>query len=189
MERAAVLIDGGYLDKVRLSFNKPILDIVKFSDIICGDNCERFRTYYYDALPWVGETPNPQDLQRRQAKQRYLDSLRMLHRVEVRLGEVQRIEVKCTKGQNHINFIQKLVDVLLSVDVVRLAWGGFIDKIVLVSGDRDFLPAVNAGKDAGVIIKLVYANPPHAYVHTNLLMACDERQIIDQELVKKSSTK
>jgi len=51
MERAAVLIDGGYLDKVRLAFNKPLLDATKFSDIICGDHCERFRTYYYDALP------------------------------------------------------------------------------------------------------------------------------------------
>jgi uncharacterized LabA/DUF88 family protein len=189
MERAAILIDGGYLDKVRLAFNKPVLDIVKFSDVICGDNCERFRTYYYDALPWIGNPPNPQDLQRRQTKQHYLDSLRMLHRVEVRLGEVQRLEVKCIKGQNHVNFIQKLVDVLLSVDIVRLAWGGFVDKIVLVSGDRDFLPAVNTAKEAGVIVKLVYATPPHAYVHTNLLMACDERQVINQELIKKATVK
>jgi uncharacterized LabA/DUF88 family protein len=142
MEKAAVLIDGGYLDKVRLSFNKPTLNIVKFSDIVC-DNCNRFRTYYYDALPWVGDSPSQQDIQRRQSKQHFLDGLRMLHRVEVRLGELQRIEMKCTKGQHHISFNQKLVDVLLSVDIVRLAWGGFVDKIILVSGDRDFLPAVN----------------------------------------------
>jgi len=189
MERAAILIDGGYIDKVRLAFHKPVLDIVKFSDIICDNHCERFRTYYYDALPWIGDPPKPQDLERRQTKQHYLDSLRMLHRIEVRLGEVQRLEVQCSKGQNHITYVQKLVDVLLSVDIVRLAWGGFVDKIVLVSGDRDFLPAVNTAKEAGVIVKLVYATPPHAYVHTNLLMACDERQIITQELIKNSSAK
>lgn len=186
MEKAAVLIDGGYLEKIRLSFSKPMLDIVKFSDSIC-ENCSRFRTYYYDALQWVGDNPNQQDIQRRQIKQRFLDNLRMLHRVEVRLGELQRIEMKCEAGKHHVSFNQKLVDVLLSVDIVRLAWGGFVDKIILVSGDRDFLPAVNTAKDAGVIVKLIYANPPYAYVHTNLLLACDERQILDQNLIKRSS--
>lgn len=185
MDRAAVLIDGGYLDKIRLFFKKPSIDMVKFSNNVC-DQCDRFRTYYYDALPWVGQNPNQKDLTRRQTKQKYLDNLKMLHRIEVRLGEVQRKTINCDKGPNHVKFIQKLVDVQLSVDLVRLSWGNFIDKIVLISGDRDFLPAVNAAKDAGVIIKLVYANPPCAYVHTNLLMACDERQIIDQSLIKKS---
>ncbi|MCU0850294.1 MAG: NYN domain-containing protein [Candidatus Thermoplasmatota archaeon] len=107
--------------------------------------------------------------------------------MEVRLGELQRIEMKCEGGKHHVSFNQKLVDVLLSVDIVRLAWGGFVDKIILVSGDRDFLPAVNTAKEAGVIVKLIYANPPYAYVHTNLLLACDERQILDEDLIKKSS--
>lgn len=185
MERAAVLIDGGYFEKVRLSFKKPEIDIIKFCDNICKP-CERFRTYYYDALPWIGEPPDNKDLERRQTKQGFLDSLNLLHRVEVRLGEVQRKEIKCTKGPNHIEFMQKLVDVLLSVDMVWLSWGDYVEKIILVSGDRDFLPAVEAAREAGMILKLVYANPPHAYVHTNLLMACDERQVIDQDLIDES---
>jgi len=184
MGSAAVLIDGGYFEKVKLSLKSTVVDVVKFSDSIC-DPCERFRTYYYDALPWIGVPPKEEDKIRRQNKQRYLDNLKMLHRVEVRLGEVQRKEIKCNKGPNHIKFQQKLVDVQLSVDMVRLAWGNFVDKIILVSGDRDFLPAVHAAKDTGVIIKLVYAKEPYAYVHTNLLMASDERQIIDQHLLKK----
>lgn len=188
MEKAAVLIDGGYFEKVRLSLNKPEIDIIKFCNNIC-DPCERFRTYYYDALPWVGEPPDEKDLKRRQIKQQFLDSLNLLHRIDVRLGEVQRKEIKCISGPNHIEFIQKLVDVLLSVDMVWLSWSDFVDKIILVSGDRDFLPAVETAREAGIIIKLVYANPPYAYVHTNLLMACDERQIIDKELVKKSLKK
>jgi hypothetical protein len=61
IEKAAVLIDGGYLEKIRLSFNKPIINIVKFSDIVC-ENCSRFRTYYYDALPWIGDPPNQPDI-------------------------------------------------------------------------------------------------------------------------------
>ncbi len=119
------------------------------------------------------------------AKQQYLDSLNLLDRVEVRKGEVQRKEIRCTKGPNHIKFVQKRVDVLLSVDMVRLAWANFVDKIVLVSGDRDFLPAVNAAKDAGTIIKLIYAKEPKAYVHTNLLMAVDERQVLNKTLINK----
>lgn len=122
-------------------------------------------------------------MDRRKSKQHYLDSLNLLDRVEVRKGEVQRKEIKCKNGPNHIKFVQKRVDVLLSVDMVKLAWADFVDKIVLVSGDRDFLPSVNASKDAGVIIKLVYAKEPQAYIHTNLLMACDEREILSKKLL------
>ena len=40
MGSAAVLIDGGYFEKVKLSFKSDVVDVVKFSDSIC-DPCER----------------------------------------------------------------------------------------------------------------------------------------------------
>ena len=181
-EKAVVLIDGGYLDKVRLAFGRPQLDLIAFSNKVCYPHI-RHRTYYYDALPWVGQSPSQADVDRKRVKQQYLDSLRLLDHFEVRLGEVQRNEISCPRGGSHVVFVQKLVDVLLSVDLVWLAWSKHVDIIVLVSGDRDFLPAVETAKKSGVIAKLVYAKPPQGFVHTNLLMACDERQIINQQLI------
>lgn len=182
--KAVVLIDGGYFGKVREALGRPQIDFVKFSDAIC-DPFKRFRTYYYDAPPWMSSPPTQEQKERMARKQRFLDSLSMLPRFEVRLGEVIRIEFTCDKGPPHEDFIQKLVDVLLSVDMVRLAWSKFVEMIVLVSGDSDFIPAVQAAKDANAIVKHVYCDVPGSYVHGDLKKECDERLPITRELIDR----
>ncbi|MBI4393328.1 MAG: hypothetical protein HY556_05970 [Euryarchaeota archaeon] len=123
MAKAAVLIDGGYYEKVRLEFGRPQLDLVAMSEEFAAP-AERLRTYYYDALPWVGDPPDPRDLKRRRDKQHYFESLKLLDRLEIRQGRVQRRETKCTHGTSDVSFGQKLVDVKLSVELARLAWSG-----------------------------------------------------------------
>jgi uncharacterized LabA/DUF88 family protein len=185
VRKAAVLIDGGYFGKVReLVFNRPEIDLLKFSNIICQPY-ERFRTYFYDALPWQDSPPTTEQTQRMSRKQGFLDSLKMLDRFEVRIGRVQKVEILCSRGPPHVKFDQKLVDVLLSVDMVRLAWSKQVEMIVLVSGDSDFVPAVKAAKEAGMTIRLVYSVGPNVYAHTELLQSCDERLEITQDLINQ----
>ena len=184
MGMSAVLIDGGCFEKLRLKFDRPDLDLVKLSDELCQP-WERFRTYYFDALPWTGDPPTPVEAERKARKQRYLEGIRLLRRFDVKLGRVQKKEMPCKRGEPHTEYVQKLVDVLLSVEMVRLAWSRQVKSIVLLAGDSDFVPAIATAKDAGVLVRLVHAHSTGLYVHNEMLMASDERMDIDRDLIEK----
>ena len=53
------------------------------------------------------------------------------------------------------SFEQKRVDILLAVELVRLSWSGQIGYAVIVTGDSDFVPAIEAAKDAGIMALLL----------------------------------
>ncbi|WP_342764874.1 NYN domain-containing protein [Methanoregula sp.] len=74
------------------------------------------------------------------------------------------------------------MDILLAVELVRLAWSGQIGYAALVTGDSDFVPAIEAAKDAGVITKLYYSRQS---VHDELLSAVDERFEMDLAFINK----
>jgi len=53
---------------------------------------------------------------------------------------------------------------------------------VIVTGDSDFVPAIEAAKDAGVITSLYYSRKA---VHDELLAAVDERYEMDDVFIDK----
>ena len=81
-----------------------------------------------------------------------------------------------------MTFEQKRVAVLLSVDLVRMSWDHQIQKAIVLSGDSDFVPAVQAAKDAGVLTHLFYSA---ISFHDELRDAFDERTMISRELIEK----
>ena len=81
-------------------------------------------------------------------------------------------------------FTQKGVDVLLSVDLVRLAWSGKITKAIIVTGDSDFIPAIKDVKDAGVIVELWHGQ--NMGPTKELFQICDERHKIVKDIIDKS---
>ena len=72
-------------------------------------------------------------------------------RFEVRLGKL---------APRDGEFEQKGVDVLFSVDIVRMSWAKQIERVILITGDSDFIPAVNAARETGVIVELYYYISP-----------------------------
>lgn len=76
---------------------------------------------------------------------------------------------------------QKRVDILLAVELVRLSWSHQISHAILVTGDSDFVPAVEAAKDAGVITSLYYSRKS---IHDELLQAVDERYEMDDDFIR-----
>jgi len=171
MDKAVVLIDGGYLAHLlKEVFGEPKKDFEDLSEKLC-ENVERLRTYYYYCMPYQSSPPTEEEKERYAAADRFIYSLKKIPRFEVRLGKLSR------RGTE---FVQKRVDVLLSVDLVRMSWGRQIDRAILITGDSDFVPAVQAAKDAGVLVQLYY-HP--GFVHDELLQACDDRFIITKELI------
>ena len=60
-----------------------------------------------------------------------------------------------------------------------LAAKNHISDAVIIVGDSDFLPAIDAAKPEGIVIHLYHGQRPH----TDLIAKCDERTRITQGLI------
>ena len=69
------------------------------------------------------------------------------------------------------------------VDLVRMSSNRQIEKAVLITGDSDLVPAIEAARDEGVVV-VVYYSPNSR--HNELLQACDERYEITRNLLEKT---
>jgi len=173
MARCAVLIDGAYLDKVQVDdFGGVRVDIGKLGDTLCG-NMERLRTYYYHCMPHQSTNPTADERARYAAMDSFIFNLKRLPRFQFRQGKLQRI--------GH-EYKQKRVDIWMAVDLVRMSSEHQIEKAILLTGDSDLVPAIEAARDAGVVVVVYYS--PRAR-HDELLQACDERYEITRNLIEK----
>jgi len=183
LDRAAVLIDLGYLAKIlKYCFGEPRINFEEFSDLICGDK-ERLRTFVYDSNPYVSPEPTEDEKNRAANHDRFVKSINGLSRFEVRLG-------KTAHNPHTGDFFQRGVDVLFTVDLMRLSWDKQINTAFLVTGDSDFIPAIRSAKKAGVLIILYYRDcydpqgRPMSRATEELLDACDETRQIEEELIE-----
>lgn len=173
MAKCAILIDGGYLDKVMVNdFSGLRVDIAKLGDELAGQD-ERLRTYLYHCMPYMSDPPTEDEKKRYSARDKYISALKKLPRFQFRQGKLQRT----TDG-----FRQKRVDILIAVDIVRMSSNRQIDRVVLIAGDSDLVPAIEAARDAGVVVTLYYS--PNS-VHNELMQSCDERVEITHNLINK----
>ncbi len=174
MDRAAVFVDGAYVQWVTAHrFEYARVDYQKFVAAVLPPDTQLLRAYYYDSLPYVGDPPTEEDTDRLARKERWLHAIEHIPQLEVRLGQVARREDGTV--------VQKRVDVLLAMDMVRVAYKRLADVVVLVAGDSDYVPLVEEVKAEGLLVDLVYSE---GSVHGDLVRACDRRRAINWELVE-----
>lgn len=142
-----------------------------------------YRAFYYDARPFTGKLARPTDKNRQIDYSRTPESifrlelfkrLRKAPAFAVRLGEVRRIKRSWTLRPEAVadliagrrrpdsltdedfetNFHQKGVDMRLGVDIASITLKKQASKIVLVTGDADFVPAAKLARREGVQIIL-----------------------------------
>lgn len=173
MGNCAIFIDGGYWAKVtETHFGKPKVSYQKLSDYLSG-SVPRLRTYWYDCMPYQSNPPTTEESAKHAAKSKFFHAVsRDVQRFQLRFG---RLRKKIGGG-----FEQKRVDVLLGIDMVRLCSKKQIDFVILIAGDADLVPAVEACKEEGAIVRLYYKK---SSVSDELLNVCDERYEIDQPLI------
>ena len=173
-DKASLFIDGGYLARIlKDSFSEARIDFGKLSDEVCSKvDCFRLRTYYYTCEPFMREK-NEKDIQKQASFQKFISKLKRLPRFEVKLGRLQLING---------TFKQKMVDVLMSLDISTMSYENQVQHIIIIAGDSDFIPAIRNAKSYGTIIHLFY-HP--SSVHNDLLDHVDERYEITKELIDK----
>ncbi len=184
-------------------FGNPRISYFKFSEYVTkGD--ERLRTYYYDCAPYVSSPPTDEEKGRKSRFDRFTFAIERESRFQVRPGRLakrrqlaEEVEQKLLNllspvisaqvlGQvqdilGKVRYEQKMVDILLAVDLVQLSVQHQIQRAVLLANDSDFVPAIQIARNAGTVVELYYHIPPRP--HDELLQACDERIPIDQQVI------
>ena len=184
MERVAVFIDGGYLAKLLDAQGRPKVDFAKLAALLTGSD-HLVRTYYYNAPPYKSPRPTPDEIRRLAGADNFHKALQAIPRFEVRLGKLAYRGV----GQaGQPIYVQKGVDILLCVDMLTLSLKQKIDKVCLLAGDSDFVPAVKASKDEGVIFSLWHGprTGERATVDRELWDLCDERTELTPEVMAEA---
>jgi uncharacterized LabA/DUF88 family protein len=172
LERTAVFIDAGFVDKVALHHDIRF-DYTKLASVAAGDG-KLIRAFYYFCMPYRSGTPTPDEERRYHAYQQFMHFLTRLDRFELRQGHLAYRGVDVTT--NEPIFEQKGVDVMLALDLVRMASSHQFQRAVLLTSDSDFVPAIKMAKDQGLEV-ILYYEP--GYAHPELLHCCDVAKPID----------
>lgn len=165
-----------------------VTDLYTIAHAHVGKNNYLYRIFYYDCEPFEKKIHNPIshkciDFSKTEAAKRQrsiFEELKRKRKVALRLGKLkdnknwmlypQKLD-QLLKGEikfediteNDIFYVlkQKGIDMKIGVDITSLALKHFVDKIVLISGDSDFVPAAKLARREGIDFVLDPMNSTH----------------------------
>ncbi len=173
---AAVFIDGGHMNSVLDSLGRIRINYADFVAKMTRD-FQLLRAYYYDCPPYQSQPPSPEEEEAVRNREKFFHALRKQPRFEVRLGYLA-FKGYTAEGKPILN--QKSTDIRLATDMVRMSVAGLITTAFLVAADGDYVPAVQAVKDAGVSLHLFHGTP-----YSQALWDCsDVRSNIDWDFLQ-----
>jgi len=135
-KKVMIFIDGSNLYHVLLrNCGRSDLMFSSFGEKLTGRKRSLIKIFYYNVRQELqGKIKIPEE------QQKFLSSLHKIKKLEVKLG--------IWKEQNG-SIVEKGVDVLLATDLVLNAVKNNYDHAIIVSGDGDFFPAIDAVKKEG----------------------------------------
>jgi uncharacterized LabA/DUF88 family protein len=182
--KTAILIDGGYLracaKKAGKTFDNDFIE--RFSE-----KCQKvpeeylFRVYYYDSPQFRGSRnlPVSGNATQFQSNDRWLADLAKLQRFAVRRGTLgfrgwspkpaALAEARALTDADFTPiFEQKGVDMRIGLDIASLSERRIVERIILVSGDQDMVPAMKHARKAGLEVVVVQLPQPSQSLHDEL---------------------
>ncbi len=171
--------------KKRLGRDVTAADLYAFGLKTLDSDEELFRLYYYDCPPFEGETTNPISGKTTDhakepfaiSRKKLLSELTIKDHVAFRRGVLSfdgwQIKGGLTKSMMnaaktgsittpalsdadiHPKFAQKRVDMNIGLDVAWLASKKIVERIILITADSDFIPAMKFARREGIQIVLV----------------------------------
>lgn len=188
-----VMIDGGHLRvlsrKAGYQFDPNFIE--KFASRIPIPNEDLIRILYYDCRPFEGQRKKPvtgasHDFNK---KGDWLDDLAARDLFAVRLGVLKwrgwkpkhRKDGKApTCDEDFIpDFEQKGVDLRIGLDIATFSVGRKVDRIALITGDTDLIPAMKLARREG--LQVVGVELPNQKTSRELAAHFDFKRKIDWE--------
>ncbi|HEY8020317.1 MAG TPA: NYN domain-containing protein [Thermoanaerobaculia bacterium] len=141
-ERVVIFIDGSNLYHCVIDqFGRADIDFSKLAQVLTTGR-RLVRTYYYNAV-----VRREDGEERYKTQQRFFDNLRRVPYLDLRLGRLER------RGNA---VVEKGIDVRVATDMLWQAHNNVYDTAVLVSGDADYVPAVEAVKAIGKHVEVAF---------------------------------
>jgi uncharacterized LabA/DUF88 family protein len=147
-----LFIDGGYVRKVHLeAMNKVFHATGRIAIQTIKDRASAFRVFYYDCLDDEQRSDESAEEfgERFKSDEDYFDAIGSVSGVHLCLGTIV--------GSGKRKKRQKEVDVSLAVDMLTHAFNHNMNRAVLVTGDLDFRPLVEAVVRSGVFVEVWYS--------------------------------
>jgi uncharacterized LabA/DUF88 family protein len=190
MKKVAVMIDGGHLRVLAKAdghnYNPDFIE--KFSHNCVVDDEQLLRVLYYDCAPYSGEAKLPVSgaVHKIEGKDGWLKDLASRDLIAVRRGilkfrgyKPRRIPIasdRLSDDDFKPDFEQKGVDMRIGLDIATFAANRSVDRIILVSGDTDCIPAMKHARIAG--LQLVLAELPKHRLAPELTWHADLRRAV-----------
>lgn len=185
--RTVLLIDGGYLRACAKSaaVTYDVEFIRRFATSCPSPGEYLLRILYYDAPQFRGTVDLPVSGQKKNfsASDSWLIDLAKLERFAVRRGTIGFRGWKPKRVLNaggHLSdedftpiFEQKGVDMRIGLDIATFSEKRLVDRIILVSGDTDMVPAMKHARKSGLEVCVVQFPPPSRVIHDLLLTHAD----------------
>lgn len=189
--RVSVLIDGGHLrvlaGKAGKKYNPDYIETVARACIEQGE--ELLRVLYYDCAPYKGTVDLPVSGTKREFKgsDHWLRELASFDLFAVRRGVLKfrgfkpkKIPIagrKLTDEDFKPDFEQKGVDMRLGLDIANYAAVKSVERLILITGDTDCLPAMKHARINGLQIVLVHF--PNQHLAPEMLWHSDIERFIN----------
>jgi uncharacterized LabA/DUF88 family protein len=181
MEKSVIMIDGGFFKKKYLKEIKTPVDSGKvkvFADKVHNTHCKKFdllRIYYYDCCPAKGIFCNPVSKVPYNLGTtlsytngiKFLNDLKRTDYFAVREGVLKVFGWKLVEnatpqpngtflpGDYRLNMQQKGVDTKIGLDIAWISFQKIASRIIIVTGDSDFLPAIKLARRQGIQVFLL----------------------------------
>jgi uncharacterized LabA/DUF88 family protein len=167
-QRTAVFVDGGYLDSILDHAGKPFISYGKMKTGLAemaGEKLALLRAYYYHCAPYEAPHLSSIDKERNMRKNAFFSALKR-YGFTVRLGD---LEYRGRDNAGELMFQQKGVDIALATDLLNLSIKGLITHAVIVTGDSDYVPVIDAVKNEGVHVTVAHGK----FAHDRLVEVAD----------------
>ncbi len=167
--KVALLIDGGYARAIvrerRLTYNPDLIE--RMAQAATRADEEVFRILYYDCLPYNGiqRLPVSGNEQRFDRSGEWLHSLARRDLFAIRLGILKfrgfipkNIPIgsrELTDDDFKPDFEQKGVDMRIGLDIANYANNRVIERLIVITGDTDCVPAFKHARKSGLQVVLV----------------------------------
>lgn len=193
-------------------------DLYTISHSHVGNNNYLYRIFYYDCVPFNKKMHNPiskkcidfSKTEEAIRRNELINEMRKKRKVALRLGNIKdckkwrlydSVMQKLLKGEIAISDVkeddvyyelkQKGIDMKIGIDIATLSFKRFVDKIVLIAGDSDFVPAAKLARREGIDFVLDPMHTehiePNLYEHIDGLKSIPLYHQKEKECKKKSS--
>lgn len=169
MTKVAVLIDGGHLrvlaHQAKLRYTPDLIEKVSQNCVLESETM--LRTLYYDCAPYQGKQRLPVSGEEREftGDDSWLRNLEARDMFAVRRGVLKfrgfkpkRIPIATaplTDEDFKPDFEQKGVDMRIGLDIANFSATRSVERIILLSGDTDCVPAMKHARINGLQIVVV----------------------------------